>query len=573
MPAGETGMGVGIQSFRRILFSIGLAFAPGSATDRPVAGLAEFNQAITEAKPGDAIVLKNGGYKDLVFTCKGLGAEGNPIRFRAETPGAVTFTGKTQIFIDGDYLEVSGFKFEGIAGVPTVTTAYGVEVGAVVTFTEAAHYSRLTETAIANSGTGVTGYFHMDPGGQFNRVDHCYFSGQKGIGPSLYIEADKDKPNFATLEACFIGNRAPGNGNKWETIRIGHSEQQYFASKATVMGNYFTKCDGENEMISNKSSGNKYLYNTLVDNRGELTLRHGEEAWVEGNFMEKSAGIRVIGSKHVIINNYLKQNDFGFNVYAGETNPEPAGYTQVIDAVIAFNTLENCGTEFMFGSSGRPAPPKNLRVGYNLVQSGGGNILNYDNAASDVKFEGNIMYGGAASKPGIINEKPALAADQWNRLVADASKLPVQVNPASFPQVVKDLDGTVRSGTSDVGAIQSPNVHPLYPLDPKEVGPLWMGRVPTPVRGGAAGPDRAVILIAPGFVPGTLEILLPFFRGRPIPVEVHDAGGRLVRRLWAKEDRIAWDGRDQEGGVSPRGTYLLSVIAEGMTVSRSVRLR
>jgi poly(beta-D-mannuronate) lyase len=570
------------SDFRFILIcalSLTAAVSFAEAREIPVAGLADFNQAVSQAAPGDAIVFKNGSYKDLRLDLKAAGTESAPITLRAETPGQVVFGGKSQLIIDGDWLVVSGFKYDAIADVPNITTPYGVLVGAVAIFPKTTNHSRLTETAIVNSGNAVSSYFHMEPGGQYNKVDHCWFSGQKGIGMSLYIEADKDKPSYAVMEDCFIGNRAQGTGNRWETIRIGHSEQQYNACKATVIGNYFTKCDGENEMVSNKSTGNKYLYNTFVDNKGEMALRHGEEAWVEGNFFfadkTSSPAIRIIGSKHVIINNYLKKTSFGFNIYTGETNPEPAGYTQVKDVLIAFNTLEDCGDEFQIGTSGRPMPPKNVRVAYNLVQSSGGTILNYDNSASEILYEGNIMYGGSgASRAGVTTDKPALLNDKWGRIVADPAKLPIKVDASSVPQVTKDLNGTARGNAPNVGAIQSPDGKPLYPLSPQEVGPLWMGRVPDAVAPAARSPKEGARLLSavPGNVRGTVRLLLPLFDGKPVTVEVRDARGTLVRSLKAEEDRITWDGRDGNGRVAARGTYLFSAMMAGRVVSRSAAL-
>lgn len=556
------------------------AYEIATAKDILVAGLAEFNEASAVVAPGDVIVFKNGSYSSLKLVFKAQGTEMLPITLRAESAGDVVFTGNSQIFLDGNWLVVSGFKYDGIAGVPITTTPYDVEVGAVVTFLKTTSNSRLTETAIVNSGSAVTSYFHMEPGGQYNRVDHCYFSGQRGIGPSLYIEAHKDIPGYARMEACYVGNRPQGSGNRWETLRIGHSDQQYFQARATVIGNLFYKCDGENEMISNKSSGNKYLYNHLLDNRGELTLRHGDETWIEGNLLQDAgnvgaSGIRVIGSRHIIISNYLKRTSFGFNVYAGETNPEPKGYTQVIDAVIAFNTLENCGNGFLLGTSGRPAAPRNLRIAYNLVQAGGA-IIQYDNGGTDARYEGNIMYGGSlgtSARTGISTEKPALVEDEWGRLVSDLGRLPFQVNPASVPQAAKDLNGAVRGATPNVGAIQVSNAKPLYPLAPKEVGPLWMGRIAASVSTGSAPRERALLTVAPGFFPHTVEILLPYFNGKAATLDIHDFRGRPVRRLSARSDRLSWDGRDHAGTAVPVGSYLLSATLDGMRAGRTVIFR
>jgi poly(beta-D-mannuronate) lyase len=546
----------------------GSTLPPVQGQSRRVTTVAEFNQAVAASKPGDEIVFANGTYSDVVLNFTASGTEAAAITLRAETPGQVIFHGRSQLFIDGDWLVVHGLKYEAIADVPNITTPYDVVIGAVVTFRKTTNNSRMTETAIINSGGKVSSYFHMEPGGQHNRVDHCWFSGQQDIGPSLYIEVDPKKPNQAVMESCFVGNRKQGTGNRWETLRIGHSEQQNFTSGALVTRNYFTKCDGENEMVSNKSSGNKYLYNSFVDNHGELTLRHGNDTWIEGNYFENSTGIRVIGSRHVILSNYLKKTQFGFNIYAAEANPVPAGYTAVVDPIIAFNTIEDCASAFQIGTSGRPVAPKNVRVAYNLVQATG-NILQYDNAASDVKYVGNIMYGGnlGGARPGIDGNKPALLTDNLGRLVADPAHLPMPVDASAFPQAAKDLNGTPRGATPNVGAIQAPNVKPLYPLSAKDVGPAWMGGV------ASAPPPQALVLSAVADpARATVEILLPYFDGQPVTITVLDSHGLPVRSLQARRDRLTWDGRDDAGNRVAAGAYLLSASVGGRAGAQAVQL-
>jgi poly(beta-D-mannuronate) lyase len=236
-----------------------------------------------------------------------------------------------------------------------------------------------------------------------------------------------------------------------------------------VRNNYFTKCDGENEMISNKSTGNRYLHNTFIDNKGELTLRHGDEAWIEGNFFDDPSdvgapGIRVIGSRHVIVNNYLKRLRFAFNVYNGEDNPQPTGYTQVKDVIIAFNTVEDCQEEFRLGTTNRPMPPVNLRIFYNLVKSTGDTILNYSNKSTDVRYKGNIMYGGDPGRTdsGIREKRPMLADDKLKRLATDVNKLFLKADRKVIPGLAVDINGTPRPDACNIGAIESPGGKPLF---------------------------------------------------------------------------------------------------------------
>ena len=52
----------------------------------------------------------------------------------------------------------------------------------------------------------------------------------------------------------------------------------------TVEHNLFEECDGEIEIISNKSGKNTFRHNTFRRSSGTLTLRHGNWAEVYGNY-------------------------------------------------------------------------------------------------------------------------------------------------------------------------------------------------------------------------------------------------------------------------------------------------
>ncbi len=71
------------------------------------------------------------------------------------------------------------------------------------------------------------------------------------------------------------------------------------------------QCDGENEIITNKSKNNSYINNTFRRSRGSLVLRHGSNAIVEGNYflgenVDGTGGIRITDSEHTITNNYIQ---------------------------------------------------------------------------------------------------------------------------------------------------------------------------------------------------------------------------------------------------------------------------
>ncbi len=77
-----------------------------------VLDMAELNEAIKNAKPGDEIVLKNGVWKDVEIKFRGDGSKEMPIVLRAETPGKVSIEGKSYLKFGGSYLVVDGLYFK-----------------------------------------------------------------------------------------------------------------------------------------------------------------------------------------------------------------------------------------------------------------------------------------------------------------------------------------------------------------------------------------------------------------------------------------------------------------------------
>lgn len=383
------------------------------AREHKVSSAEEFHHALATVQPGETIIFKDGTWRDVKLNFRATG-----VTLRAETPGRVILQGSSELVIDGPHLVVSGFKFQNISNVTETVTPYQVTVRRVVVFTTNAVSSRLAETAIVDSGAGVTTYVHMRPGSRSNRVDHCFFSGQEGIGVTFYVEAHPTIPNYHRVEHNYFGDRKPGRGNGWETMRIGHSAQQEFLSGTTVASNYFYKCNGELECISNKSTGNRYLGNSFVENQGQLTLRHGDKALIAGNYFfggnePESQGVRISGSDHVVVNNYFKRVQDALRVYNGQVNPEPKGYTAVNNTLIASNTFEDCVNNLILGVNerGRTLTPKNLRIAHNVVQAKSGAIIQQLSPDMDVKYEGNIMFGadlGIERPAGIELRKPAL---------------------------------------------------------------------------------------------------------------------------------------------------------------------
>ena len=175
---------------------------------------------------------------------------------------------------------------------------------------------RFTNSAIINYNPSneSTRYFWCSMYGRFNRVDHNFFSGQNHSGVTVVVWRSDSSPDNHLIDNNHFADRPEGSSNGFESIRVGTSDESLSDSFTIVENNLFERTDGEIEIISNKSSSNVFRYNTFRESSGTLTLRQGNDNVVEGNFFlgmgkNRSGGVRIIGERQTIINNYFHDLD------------------------------------------------------------------------------------------------------------------------------------------------------------------------------------------------------------------------------------------------------------------------
>jgi len=447
-----------------------------------VSNAAEFNQALSNVSPGGKITLRDGVWENVSLEFIADGVEGDSITLEAETPGGVVFTGTSTLEISGDYLIVKDLDFNS-----------GQTSGsAVVSFrrnsNDVANHSRLTNCRIINYNppTDATEYKWVSLYGTNNRVDHCSFQGKNHEGTLLVVWLSGD-PNFHRIDHNYFADIPALGRNGAETIRIGTSTFSMTESRTLVEHNLFESCDGEIEIISNKSRFNVYRYNTFRDNEGTLTLRHGNDCDVYGNFFfggtKRSGGVRIIGERHNVYNNYFEnlQGD-GFRAALSITNGVPDSplnrYFQVKNATVVHNTFIGCKEPFNFGagkSDELSLPPINSVVANNVVaQTTGSQAVTYTDTPVDFTYTSNYVAGAVGdAESGFINEDPMLeeAADFWRPV----SSSPLIDNASgSYEFLTDDIEGHDRPNSPDIGSDEVDSSQPLRaPLTAVQVGYDW----------------------------------------------------------------------------------------------------
>lgn len=480
-------MGRGISIKLLLGFIILTASVSLKAAEYFVTTVSEFNR-LPDFIPGDVIVLKNGVWEGFL-EFEGIGTESQPITLRAETPGEVYFTGKSSMEIGGEYLVVDGLVYSNGA----------LPSGHIVRFqssdSKQAYHCRLTNTKFINynPASKTTEYKWVSLHGQYNRVDHCHFEGKNHAGATMVVWLDDDgTPNYHQIDSNYFGSRPDLGVNGGETIRIGTSDNSMNDSYTTVEYNVFEECDGEIEIISNKSCKNVYRHNTFRNSEGTLTLRHGNACEVYGNFFfgtsEKNCGgIRIIGEDHRVYNNYLQDiPGSGFRAAICLTNGVPDSplnrYFQVINAHVVNNTIVDCKNPIVIGagvSTELSLPPKDCFISNNMVaiySSSTSRIIDYDDEPENMTYQNNIMYGatlGIPSQSGILEEDPELEFSDFWRPTAFSNVVDYGVD--TFSYVLDDVDGHLRGTSNDAGCDQV-STDPIsnVPLKKSDVGPNWI---------------------------------------------------------------------------------------------------
>ena len=223
-----------------------------SGKTRFIASASELNDLTLS--PGDTIVMKNGIWIDQSLVFKANGTELKPIVLSAENNGKVVLRGTSSLQVDGAWLVANGMYFN--EGYP----ASGEAVG----FSEVSSYCRVTNVSIVaySPPDKEKNTQFVSLRGHHNRVDHCYLAGKTNIGPTMVVWLS-GQPNYHRIDHNYFGFRPELGENGGESIRVGTSDWSLHDSYTTVENNYFEHCDGELEVISNKSCHNTYRYNTF----------------------------------------------------------------------------------------------------------------------------------------------------------------------------------------------------------------------------------------------------------------------------------------------------------------------
>ncbi|WP_370644228.1 chondroitinase-B domain-containing protein [Myxococcus sp. RHSTA-1-4] len=460
---------------------------PTPKRTRTARSLDELRTMIASAIPGDRIELADGTYTNTPpIKVSVQGTEQAPIVITAQTVGRATIGGSSSFLVQGaSHVILRGFKL-----------THGVAEGGVALRIVGSTHVRFTRNELAlKDTTSISTWLRLEGAGSgYNRIDHNHFHDKTSSNVFLAVYGDAPDGSLGMSQHDRIDHnyfhKLTLDEEGGECLRIGDSKRGPISAHTLVEANLFEECNGDPEVISNKSSENVFRGNTLRNNKGSLVLRHGNKTVVDGNFILNNAGgMRIYGHDHLITNNYIEGSTGtgaqGTLLLSSGCTEEDTGLgtdcSVAARVTVAFNTLVgNNPTHLVIGSSDsrRPIPARDLRVENNLIVGEQGTLVDFERAPDGFTAAGNILWGAASPgdmpSNGYVRVDPRLvrAGDGLMRPSAGSPVAGAARPSPSGLQLTTDMDAQVRTGALDVGADQAASGPALRrPLTPADVGP------------------------------------------------------------------------------------------------------
>lgn len=471
-----------------------------------VSNISELNNAFAEAEPGDEIVMTAGIWTDAKIHFYGEGTEKKPITLRAEEPGKTIIEGQSYLHLGGEYLVVEGLYFKN--GYSPSSSVIRYQIGKDST----AFHCRVTQCVVEdfNKPSRLTNDRWISFFGRHNTMDYCYIAGKSNDGETLRVfqGGNKHQFNHHQITNNYFGPRPRKGGPRGETIRVGDSSSSMTPGYVNISNNYFDRCNGEVEVISDKTNFNTFGNNIFYKCEGSLVMRHSDFTSVDGNMFiggdesDFYGGIRVINSGHWITNNYFyKINGYEFRSPLALMNGIPKSplnrYKQVTDVVVAYNTWIDCKSPFQVGvgqnmasvdvlpkSEIRSAQPIRTLVANNIIYNekpDDSPVVNH-HRIDGVEFVNNLIDNGGEDFTSIGSldnqEIKMTAVNDWLMAPTGMERLDSTYQGFEFERIENDVFDNSRKSNNKSGAIADLSAAKSFKLETDKYGPTWFNPNP-----------------------------------------------------------------------------------------------
>ena len=327
--------------------------------------LNELEQRLSNVNDGETIFIKSGNYEDI--NIKINRSFNSNVNIKAESPGSVILSGNSRFtFVSSNNVTLYGFMFESIPVRSPIVIANSSNI------------------VIDNNFFKSCGSKPNDPiirienQSSKNQITNNTFDDPRSICIALMSIPDRAgdrniRDNLISfnyfVNTKAVGHYYPNANNGMETIQLGQGSESThsYEFQTTISKNLFENIVGDGgEIISVKTSRNKILQNTFLNNNSGITIRYGDYNEVSSNYLnETTRGIRLFGKGHRINNNYIVGGVVGIDMpntdYLANEEMVQTGYFQQYDVVIKENVIQYSRINAIrIGGGRRKLPPDNL---------------------------------------------------------------------------------------------------------------------------------------------------------------------------------------------------------------------
>lgn len=383
---------------KNVLFYFLLLISAQVKAENVSVTLKQLSQALSSAHSGDTIFIDSGTYSNVTIKINKRKFDSN-VLIRPVKYGEVIIQNKSLFLLTNcSHIKFEGFHFQNTAGSTFILNGsnhieiynnYFYECGAMPT----------------NSVIRVVN------GSAENLIESNTFDGlhSQGILIATYPNHPKDKDNTDNIisKNYFCNTPAvkriypnlPRNGMEAIMIGFGGDRTRSYNLRTIVSQNLFERIIGDgNEIISNKTSGNRINDNTFLDNKSGIVIRAGNNVKVKGNYFYNDLNaITLYGAGHEVSDNCIVNCNSGISMpsadFLDKQKHTYVGYSQAEGISILNNIIVNPKVAaFIMGSGKRALLPKGVVIGNNKIYSSKPNVLDKKISNGTTSLENNRLF-------------------------------------------------------------------------------------------------------------------------------------------------------------------------------------
>ena len=354
-----------------------LCYREAGGNVRNVNNCALLDATLSNANPGDVIVLADGNYNCDRISARN-GTAGNPIIITAANPRQARFISAT-LTVSGNHNVVANLTFDNS----------GIKV--------TGDFNRVAKNKFQNNAGTLRAAVTVDRGNS-NRIDHNevvdYGTAHRGFR-IIPASSGNNTAKKNIIDRNYLHRSSGPRKNGADGIQLGSNLTHSYEGLNTIVEyNLMEQWDVDGEMISNKSSNNIIRFNTLADSNAAGPIRHGTFVDVISNYFFGVRALVIQGDDNRAIGNTVENGSLVLK--NGDTTQDDlsvaTGHPAARRILVAGNTVINgaicVGCRVPRGNNAKGVPAKFTDLRGNI---GKVTLLEQQNTTQSSTYNGTVI--------------------------------------------------------------------------------------------------------------------------------------------------------------------------------------